>query len=116
MITNHVYIHAQDIQITKSNLFDSLITLNNALSQMWMLLLLRSVLLPFMQATMGNHGHIYLGNNHAYSIKGIGTMHLSVDDTNELVLHDVRYHVPSNNKSLLFVGQMDIQRYSTCPL
>ena len=24
----------------------------------------------------GSHGHVYLGNNHACSIEGIGTMHL----------------------------------------
>ena len=38
-------------------------------------------------------------------------MHLIVDGTNELVLHDVRY-VPSIKKSLLFVGQMDMHGYS----
>ena len=39
-------------------------------------------------------------------------MHLIVDGTNELVLHDVRY-VPSIKKSLLSVGQMDMHGYST---
>ena len=38
-------------------------------------------------------------------------MHLIVDGTNELVLHDVRY-VPSIKKSLLSVGQMDMLEYS----
>ncbi|KAH7288390.1 hypothetical protein KP509_31G025000 [Ceratopteris richardii] len=60
----------------------------------------------------GSHGHVYLGNNHACSIEGIGTVHLTVDGTNELVLHDVRY-VRSIKKSLLFVGQMDMHGYST---
>ena len=38
-------------------------------------------------------------------------MHLTVDGTNELVLHDVRY-LPCIKKSLLFVGQMDMHGYS----
>ena len=52
----------------------------------------------------GSHGHVYLGNNHACSIEGIGTMHLIVDGTNELVLHDVRY-VPSIKKSLCLLDK-----------
>ena len=35
---------------------------------------------------VGNHGDVYLGKNHAWSIEGIiGTMHLTMDGTNELV-------------------------------
>ena len=80
-----------------------------------MLLLLSSVLRPFIHAAMD----IYLGNNHAYSIEcinhaysieGIGIVHLIVDGTSELVLHDVRY-VPSIKKSILSVEQMDMHGY-----
>ena len=65
----------------------------------------------FTTLSVGSHGHVYLGNNHACSIEGIGTVHLSIDGINELVLHDVRY-VPGIKKSLLSVGQMDMHGYS----
>ena len=77
-----------------------------------MLLLLRSVLLPLMQAIMDMYTLEVTMDMYAFSIGGIGIVHLTVDGTNELVLHDLRY-VPSIKKSLLFVGQMDMHGYST---
>ena len=59
-----------------------------------------------------NHEHVYHGNNHACSIEGIDTVHRTIDGTNELVLHDVRY-APSIKKSLLSIGQIDMHVYST---
>ncbi|KAH7283013.1 hypothetical protein KP509_35G056800 [Ceratopteris richardii] len=59
---------------------------------------------------VGDHGNLYLANNHACSIEGIGTKHFSMDGSNELVLHDVG-HAPCIKKSLLLFGKwiwMDI--------
>ena len=39
----------------------------------------------------GTYGKVYLGNNNACNIDGIGTIHLSLDNGQELVLKDVRY-------------------------
>ena len=50
----------------------------------------------------GHHGHVYLRNNRACSIEGIGMMHLIVNGTNEFVLHDVIF-VPSIKRSLFIV-------------
>ena len=58
------------------------------------------------------YGKVYLGNNHACNIEGIGTMHLALENGQELVLHDVRY-VPSIKKSLLSVGQLDLHGYTS---
>ncbi|MCO5561643.1 hypothetical protein L7F22_015264 [Adiantum nelumboides] len=103
-------------QITKSDLIDALLTVNDALSQTWIVdsgasFHVTPIKECFSTFDAGKHGHVYLGNNHACSIEGIGTVHLSIDDTNELVLHDVRY-VPGIKKSLLSVGQMDMHGYS----
>ena len=59
-----------------------------------------------------SYGKVYLGNNHACNIDGIGTIHLSLDNGQELVLKDVRY-VLGIKKSLLSVGQMDLHGYTT---
>ena len=60
----------------------------------------------------GNLGKVYLGNNHACAIEGIGTMHLTLDTGHDLVLNDVRY-VPGIKKRLLSVGQLDLHGYTT---
>ena len=60
----------------------------------------------------GNLGKVYLGNNHACAIEGIGTMHLTLDTGHDLVLKDVRY-VQGIKKSLLSVGQLDMHGYTT---
>ena len=50
--------------------------------------------------------------NHACAIEGIGTMHLALDTSHELVLKDVRY-VPGIKKCLLSVGQLVLHGYTT---
>ena len=105
------------MQITKSKISDALLTLNDAFSQSWIVdsgasFHVTPITKCFTTFHASNDGHVYLGNNHACSIEGISTMHLIVDHTNELVLHDVRY-VPSITKSLLSVIQMDMHGYST---
>ena len=100
------------MSITKSDLIDALLTVNDALSQTWIVDFGASFLVTlvkecFATFNAGSHGHVYLGNNHACSIEGIGTVHFSTNGTNELVLHNVRY-VPGIKKSLLSVGHMDM--------
>ena len=96
------------MSITKGDLIDALLTANDALSQTWIIdsgasFHVTPIKECFATFSAGKHGHIYLGNNHACSIEGIGNVHLSVDGKNELVLHNVRY-VPGIKKSLLSVG------------
>ena len=96
------------MQIRRGDLIDALLTLNDALTQAWIVDLgasfhvtpIRSVLLPFMQATMDMYTLEVTMDMYAFSIEGIGVVHLTVDGTNELVLHDVRY-VPSIKKKLI---------------
>ena len=109
-------VHTQDMSITKGDLIDALLTTNDALSQTWIIDSGASFHVTplkecFVTFNVGSHGHVYLGNDHACSIEGIGTVHLAINGTNELVLHNVRY-VPGIKKSLLSVGQMDMHGYS----
>ena len=67
-------IHAHVMLITKSNLIDALLTLNDALSQTWIVGSGASFHVTplkecFATFHASNHGHVYLGNNHAYSLK-----------------------------------------------
>ena len=57
----------------------------------------------FFMFNVRSHGHVYLGNNHACFIEGIGIVHLFVDGTKELFLHNVRY-APRIKKSLRSIG------------
>ena len=66
----------------------------------------------FTTYTVGSLGKVYLGNNHACEIEGMGTIHLALETGQELVLHDVRY-VPRIKKSLLCVGSLDAKGYFT---
>mgnify|MGYP000016945791 CR=1 FL=1 len=109
-------IHSQDMCITKNDLIDALLAVNDALAQTWIVdsgasFHVTPIKECFSTFTAGSHGHVYLGNNHACSIDGIGIVHFSTNGTNELVLHNVRY-VPRIKKSLLSVGQMDMHGYS----
>ena len=88
MATNHdevtgasVFIHTQDMQITKSDIIDALLTLNDALSQTWIVdsgasFQITPIKECFTTFRASSHGHVYLGNNHACSIQGIGVMHI----------------------------------------
>ena len=101
-------IHSQDMCITKNDLIDGLPTINDALAQTWIVGSSASFhVIPikefFSTFTAGSHSLVYLGNNHACSIEGIGNVHFSTNGTNELVLHNVRY-APGIKKSLLSVG------------
>ena len=98
----------QDMQITKADVIDALLSTNDALSQSWIVDSGASFHVTptkecFSTLNAGMYGKVYLGNNHACSIEGIGTMHLALENGRELVLHDVRY-VPGIKKSLLSVG------------
>ena len=109
-------IHSQDMCMTKNDLIDALLTVNDALTQTWIVdsgasFHVTPIKECFSTFTTGSHGHVYLGNNHACSIEGIGTVHFSTNGTNELVLHNVRY-APGIKKSLLSVGQIDLHGYS----
>ena len=88
-----VFIHAQDMQITKSDLIDALLTLNDALSQTWIVnssasfhVTPKDCITAFHAS---KHGHVYLANNHTCSIESVGTLHLPASGTNELVLHEL---------------------------
>ena len=108
-----VNIDAQNMQIRKRDLIDALLTLNDALSQTWIVdsraaFHVTPVTECFTTFHASSHGHVYVGNNHGCAIEGIATMNLTLYGTNELVLHDVRYLL-----GLLSVGQMDMHGYST---
>ena len=101
-------VHTQDMSITKGDLIDALLTANDALSQTWIIdsgvsFHVTPVKECFVTFNAGSHGHVYLGNNHACSIEGIGTTHLSLGDASELILHYVHY-VLDIKKSQLLVG------------
>ena len=49
-----------------------------------------------------DYGKVYLGNNQACTIEGIGIMHLAFSNDQECVLYDVKY-VPTIKRSLFFV-------------
>ena len=73
-----VFIHAQDMQITKSDIIPWMVCHKHGLwIQVCHSMLLPSIKERFTTFYASNHGHVYLGNNHACSIEGIGTMHLS---------------------------------------
>ena len=107
----------QDMQITKADVIDALLSTNDALSQSWIVDSGASFHVTpskecFSTLNARMYGKVYLGNNHACSIEGIGTMHLALENGRELVLHDVRY-VPGIKKSLLSVGQLDLHGYTS---
>ncbi|KAH7302046.1 hypothetical protein KP509_23G053800 [Ceratopteris richardii] len=82
VIDPSINIHAQDMQITKRDLIDALLTVNDALSQTWIVdsgasFHVTPIKECFTTFHAGSHGHVYLGNNHACSIEGIGTVHLT---------------------------------------
>lgn len=43
-------------------------------------------------------------------IRGIGDVHLRIDNGTELVLHDVRY-IPNFKTNLIFVGKLNDEGY-----
>ena len=61
-----------------------MLTLSDALSETWIMdsgASLHATLIKECRTTFNasSHGHVYPGNNHACSIKGIGMMRLIVD-------------------------------------
>ena len=102
--------------ITTNDLIDALLNVNDALAQTWIVDSGTSFhVIPiktcFSTFTASKHRHAYLGNNHACSIEGIGTVRFSTNGTNELFLYNVRY-IPGIKKSLLSVGQTDMHGYN----
>jgi hypothetical protein len=61
---------------------------------------------------VGSYNNVYLGNDNACNIDGIGTIHLSLNYGQEYMLNDVRY-VTGFKNSLLFVGQISLHGYTT---
>ena len=104
------------MQITKTDVIDALLSIDDGLTQKWIVdtgvsFHVTPCLECFTTFDAGNYGKVYLGNNSACNIDGLGTIHLSLDNGQELVLKDVRY-VPGIKKSLLSVGQMDLHGYT----
>ena len=56
--------------------------------------------------------YVYLGDNHACLIKGMGDVKLQLYDGSAFMLHDVRY-VPELKKNLISTGQLDDMGYHT---
>lgn len=48
---------------------------------------------------------VYIGNNQAYKITGIGTVTIKISDNIERTIHGVR-HVPSLKRNLISLGQL----------
>ena len=104
-------VHALDMKITQVDLIDALLDGIGAFPQTWIVdsgasYHVTPIKECFSTFYAGSQGNVYLGNDHACPIEGYGTVHLGVDGTNDLVLHDVRY-VAGIKKSLLSIGQMD---------
>ena len=106
-----------DMHINKRDVIDALLSAHDGLSQSWIVdngasfhftLSLES----FSEYTAGWLGKVYLGNNYACDIEGVGTIHLALENGQELILQDVRY-VPGIKKSLLSIGQLDARGYFT---
>ncbi|KAK9181573.1 hypothetical protein WN944_024711 [Citrus x changshan-huyou] len=57
-------------------------------------------------------GSIYIGNDHALEIAGIGTIKIKMFDGTIRTIGEVR-HVNGSKKNLLSLGQMDSHRYKT---
>ena len=98
-------------------MIDALLSAHDGLSQSWIVdsgasFHVTPSLESFASYTAGSLGKVYLGNNHACEIEGVGTIHLALENGQELVLHDVRY-VPGIKKSLLSVGYLDAKGYYT---
>ena len=84
------------MQITKTNVIDALLSIDDGLTQTWIVdfgasFYVTPCLECFTTFDAGNYGKVYLDNNNACNIDGIGTIHLSLDNGQELVLKDVRY-------------------------
>ncbi|MCO5552668.1 hypothetical protein L7F22_006184 [Adiantum nelumboides] len=100
---------ARDMYIMKPKVIDALLSTHDGLSQSWIVdsgasfqdtLSLES----FASYTTGSLGHV--------RYEGVGTIHCALENDQELVLHDVRY-VLGILKSLLSVGQLDVNGYCT---
>ena len=110
-------VHALDMKIAQVDLIDALVDGTNAHTQTWIVDSGASYhVTPIKECFSTFHarsqGNVYLGNDHLCPIEGYITVHLCVDGTNDLVLHNVKY-VPSITKSLPSFGQMDAHGYST---
>lgn len=87
---------ASDMFITKPNIIDALLSANDGLSQSWKVdsgasFHVTPLLESFASYTARSFGKVYLGNNHAFDIEGVGTVNLVLENGQELTLHNVRY-------------------------
>ena len=66
----------------------------------------------FCRFTAGRHGVVFLGNDHACHIIGIGDIQLVLSNGSQLMLSDVRY-IPDIRQNLISTGQLDDDGYRT---
>lgn len=112
-----VVANAEDMLISQKDVIDALLSANDGLSQSWIVdsgasFHVTPSLECFATYVAGNYGKVYLGDNFACNIEGMGTMRLALNNGQELLLNDVRF-VPGIKKSLLSVGQLDAHGYTT---
>ena len=107
---------AADIKITDTAIVNALLAVQDSVMQTWIIDSGASFHCTpkecFLSFFAGNFWKIYLGNNHAYNIEGLGVVQVAMGNGQELTLDQVPY-VLGIKKSLSFVGQLDIQGYST---
>lgn len=116
-LSDFVVPNAEDMLISKKDVIDALLSANDGLSQSWIVdsgasFHVTPSLECFATYVAGNYGKVYLGDNFACNIEGMGTMRLALNNGQELLLKDVRF-VPGIKKSLLSVGQLDAQGFTT---
>ena len=57
----------------------------------------------FLSFTAGNFGKVYLGNNHACNIEGLGVVRVAMENGQEVRLNQIRY-VPRDLEELVVCG------------
>ena len=87
--------HVQAMQITKTYVIDALLSIDDGLTQTWIVdsrvsFHVTPCLECFTIFDAVNYGKVYLGNNNPCNFDGIDTIHLCLDNGQELVLSDVR--------------------------
>ena len=66
----------------------------------------------FVSYEVGDYGRVHLGNNHFCDIVGVGDVQIQTKDGHEILLNEVN-HFPKMHMSLILVGQLDDEGFST---
>ena len=66
----------------------------------------------FVSYNPGDYGRVHLGNNHFSSIVGVGYVQIKMEDGQDILLKQVM-HVPKMRMSLISMGRLDDEGYST---